>query len=147
MVRRIQHFPPELTGAHANAVADVDHFGPDAGQFDPERWLKSVDPPTEMESSGLGHMSFGTGSRACSGQYIASRLLYSALVRILSSYKIVASETHPPNTDYVEYNQFKTALVAIPREFKVKLIPRDTVVTDECLEAAHQRTKEYYKES
>jgi phenylacetate 2-hydroxylase len=99
-----------------------------------------------MAVSGLGHLSFGTGSRACSGQYIASRLLYSALVRILSSYKIVASETHPPNTDYVEYNQFKTALVAIPREFKVKLIPRDTAITSECLDAADQRTRECYKE-
>lgn len=126
--------------------ADVDHFGPDAGNFNPERWLKSLSPPTEAESSGLGHMSFGTGSRACSGQYIASRLLYSALVRILSSYKIVASQENPPNTDYVEYNQFKTALVAIPREFKVKLIPRDTAMTAQCLDLAEQRTREHYKE-
>lgn len=77
---------------------------------------------------------------------MASRLLYSALVRILSSYKIVASEELPPNTDYVEYNQFKTALVAIPREFKVKLIPRDSAATAECLAAAEERTSEHYKE-
>lgn len=77
---------------------------------------------------------------------MASRLLYSALVRIISSYKIVASKENPPNTDYVEYNQFKTALVAIPREFKVKLIPRDTAVTDKCLDLAEQRTREHYKE-
>jgi phenylacetate 2-hydroxylase len=64
----------------------------------------------------------------------------------LSSYKIVASETEPPNTDYVDYNQFKTALVAIPRDFKVRLVPRDSVMTDECLSAAEQRTKEHYKE-
>jgi phenylacetate 2-hydroxylase len=69
-----------------------------------------------------------------------------ALVRILSSYKIVASESHPPNTDYVDYNQFKTALVAIPREFKVRLIPRDSNMTAMCLDAAEQRTKEHYKE-
>lgn len=124
----------------------MDHFGPDAGSFDPERWLKSVDPPVETEANGLGHLSFGTGSRACSGQHIASRLLYSSLVRILSSYKIVASEEYPPNTDYVEYNQFKTALVAIPREFKVKLIPRNTAATSACLDAAEERTKEHYKE-
>ena len=125
---------------------DVDHFGPDAGSFDPERWLKSLNPPTEAEITGLPHLSFGTGSRACSGQHIASRLLYSALVRILSSYKIVASDENPPNTDYVNYNQFKTALVAIPREFKVKLIPRDTTVTAECLDLAEERTREHYKE-
>lgn len=125
---------------------DLDHFGPDGGEFNPERWLKSINPPVEAEANGLGHLSFGTGSRACSGQFIASRLLYSALVRILSSYKIVASESHPPNTDYVDYNQFKTALVAIPREFKVKLIPRDTGVTEECVAAAEHRTQEHYKE-
>ena len=125
---------------------DVDHFGPDAGNFDPERWLSSIDPPTEKESSGLPHLSFGSGSRACSGQFIASRLLYSALVRILASYKIVASEENPPNTDYVEYNQFKTALVAIPRDFKVRLVPRDNAVTAECLSLAESRTKEHYKE-
>lgn len=53
----------------------------------------------------------------------------------------------PPNTDYVDYNQFKTALVAIPRDFKVKLIPRDPKMTDECLEAAMGRTGNYYKEN
>ena len=125
---------------------DVDHFGPDAGKFDPERWLDSVDPPREKPSTGLPHLSFGSGSRACSGQYIASRLLYSALVRILSSYRIVASTAHPPNTDYADYNQFKTALVAIPRDFKVRLVPRNVAVTEECLAKAYERTKEHYRE-
>ena len=125
---------------------DVDHFGPDGGNFDPERWLKSIDPPEEKEGSGLPHLSFGSGSRACSGQYIASRLLYCALIRLLASYKIIASEESPPNTDYVEYNQFKTALVAIPKDFKVRLIPRDDTMTAECLNLAELRTKEHYKE-
>lgn len=58
----------------------------------------------------------------------------------------MASEEEPPNTSYVDYNQFKTALVAIPRDFKVKLIPRDDAVTGECLQMAETRTKEHYKE-
>lgn len=58
----------------------------------------------------------------------------------------MASEEFPPNTDYVDYNQFKTALVAIPREFKVRLIPRDTGVTSECMDAAEERTRDSYKE-
>lgn len=129
---------------HASQT-DVDHFGAEAGKFDPERWLKSIDPPAEREITGLPHLSFGTGSRACSGQIIAQRLLYSALLRILSSYKIVASEQCPPNTDYVDYNQFKSALVAIPREFKARLVPRDAAVTEECLSLAEERTKDHYK--
>ncbi|KAI0882878.1 cytochrome P450 [Annulohypoxylon maeteangense] len=140
---------PPKTMILINAQAgnhDVDHFGENASNFNPERWLKSLDPPQEREISGLPHLSFGTGSRACSGQYIASRLLYAALVRLLSSYKIVASDEAPPNTNYVDYNEIKTALVAIPRFFKVKLIPRDTAMTAECLELAEQRTKDHYKE-
>ncbi|KAM3558872.1 hypothetical protein MY1884_003764 [Beauveria asiatica] len=139
---------PAKTMILINAQAgnhDVDHFGPDGGRFDPERWLKTLDPPTEAVPNGLAHLSFGTGSRACSGQFIASRMLHSALVRLLASYKIVASEESPPNTDYVDYNQVKTALVAIPREFKVKLIPRDTATTSKCMDAAEERTRDHYK--
>ncbi|KAK8110346.1 cytochrome P450 [Apiospora kogelbergensis] len=134
---------PPRTMILINAQAgnhDTGHFGPDAHKFDPERWLESINPPTEAAAAGLGHLSFGAGSRACSGQHIAPRLLYTALVRILASYKIVASETSPPNTDYVDYNQSKAALVAIPREFKVKLTPRDGDATKECLELAEKRT-------
>ncbi|CAK7234536.1 hypothetical protein SEUCBS140593_008976 [Sporothrix eucalyptigena] len=141
--------PPE-TMILINAQAgnhDVDHFGPSGCQFNPERWLSSLDPPTEaVVDGGLPHLSFGTGSRSCSGQFIASRLLYAALVRMLSSYKIVASDEAPPNTDYVDYNEIKTALVAIPRYFKVKLIPRDNAVLQQCLDDAEERTKAYYKE-
>lgn len=46
----------------------------------------------------------------------------------------------------MDYNQFKSALVAIPRDFKVKLVPRDEAMTTECLGAAEARTKDHYKE-
>jgi phenylacetate 2-hydroxylase len=148
---------PAKTMILINAQAanhDVDHFGPDASVFNPERWLSdeyvmrpSSTLPEEKASQGIQHFSFGAGSRACSGQFIASRLLYTALIRLLVCYKIVASEAEPPNTDYVDYNQFKSALVAIPRDFKVKLIPRyDESVIQEIMAAAAERTKDYYSE-
>jgi phenylacetate 2-hydroxylase len=146
---------PPKTMILVNAQAgnhDTTHFGPSAATFNPERWLAPIDPShpfgpfTELPQTSQTHLSFGAGSRACSGQHIATRLLYTALLRILSSYKIVASETHPPNTDYVDYNQFKTALVAIPRNFRVRLIPRDRNVLEDCLRAAQERTREHYKE-
>ncbi|KAF2090608.1 putative cytochrome P450 [Saccharata proteae CBS 121410] len=143
---------PPKTMILINAQAgnhDIDHFGPTASKFDPERWLDPIlpgSPITEKPFSGQPHLSFGAGARACSGQYIASRLLYAALIRIISSYRIVASETEPPNTDYVDYNQFKSALVAIPRDFKVKLIPRDQDTTEDCLRVAKERTAQFYKE-
>ncbi|OAL38010.1 hypothetical protein AYO20_02843 [Fonsecaea nubica] len=148
---------PPKTMILINAQAanhDVDHFGPDAAAFNPERWLNdeyvarpSATVPEEKPSQGIQHFSFGAGSRACSGQFIASRLLYTALIRLLVCYKIIASETEPPNTDYVDYNQFKSALVAIPRDFKVKLVPRyDESVIQEVMAAAAERTKDYYSE-
>ncbi|KAJ4370424.1 hypothetical protein N0V83_004942 [Neocucurbitaria cava] len=146
---------PAKTMILVNAQAgnhDVDHFGPDAHVFNPERWLEPITeenklgPFVERPLTSQAHLSFGAGARACSGQAIATRLIYAALIRILSSYKIVASESEPPNTDYVDYNQFKTALVAIPRDFKVKLVPRDKAATEQCLKAAHARTAEHYKE-
>jgi phenylacetate 2-hydroxylase len=149
-----------LVNAQA-ANHSVDHFGPDAGTFNPERWLTDdsaapsahgsgtnapMKPPEEKPSQGIQHHSFGAGSRACSGQYIAQRLLYVALIRILSCYRIVASDEAPPNTDYVDYNQFKSALVAIPRDFKVRLVPRDGVDVEGILREAEERTRDYYHE-
>ena len=144
---------PAKTMILINAQAanhDIDHFGPSGSVFDPERWLEDTTTAGtrrgEKASPGIQHFSFGAGSRACSGQIIASRLLYTALIRILSSYKIVASKTEPPNTHYVDYNQFKSALVAIPRNFKIKLIPREASVEGikQCLHEANERTKDYY---
>jgi phenylacetate 2-hydroxylase len=145
---------PAKTMILINAQAanhDVDHFGPSGSVFNPERWLEDSSlalnaAPEEKPSSGIQHFSFGAGSRACSGQIIASRLLYTALIRILSCYRIVASTTEPPNTDYVDYNQFKSALVAIPRDFKVQLIPREGVDVEELLKQAEERTRGYYAE-
>ncbi|KIX08972.1 uncharacterized protein Z518_00050 [Rhinocladiella mackenziei CBS 650.93] len=148
---------PAKTMILINAQAanhDIDHFGPDGGVFNPERWLNdefvmkpSSVAPEEKPGQGIQHFSFGAGSRACSGQFIASRLLYTALIRLLTCYKIVASETEPPNTDYVDYNQFKSALVAIPRDFKVMLVPRhaESAIKEVMADAA-ERTKDYYVE-
>ena len=142
---------PAKTMILINAQAanhDVDHFGADAAVFNPERWLSVSEKgvPEEVPSQGIQHFSFGAGSRACSGQFIASRLLYTALIRLISCYKIVASEDLPPNTDYVDYNQFKSALVAIPRDFKVKLVPREGVDISKVLGEAEERTRGYYTE-
>jgi phenylacetate 2-hydroxylase len=140
---------PPKTMILINAQAanhDESHFGSSASKFDPERWLSSLDPPTETEAKGIQHFDFGAGSRMCSGQFIASRLLYAALVRVITAFKIAASEVDPPNTDYVDYNQLKSALVAIPVDFKVKLVPRDSAAIDKVLEQAKERTKDAYKD-
>lgn len=57
--------------------------------------------------------------------------------------------TNPPNTDYVDYNAIKSALVAIPRDFEIKLVPRsggEDRVLRSVLEEGRVRTAELYKE-
>lgn len=94
---------------------------------------------------GLDNLSFGAGARACSGQAIAHRLLYTALLRLLSCYRIVASEVNPPETDYVGYNAFKSALVAIPRDFGVRMVLREGVEVEGVLKMAEGRTGGAYR--
>jgi phenylacetate 2-hydroxylase len=83
---------------------------------------------------------------------IASKLIYAALFRLLSLYRVEASVTNPPNTDYVDYNAIKSALVAIPRDFGVRLVPRggakegESGVLGSVLEEGRVRTAELYKE-
>jgi phenylacetate 2-hydroxylase len=132
----------------------VDYWGSDADTFNPERWLDSVvasgSGPRYVEkvSSSVPHLSFGAGSRSCPGATIASKLISAALFRILSLYKIEASTVEPPNTDYVDYNAIKSALVAIPRDFKIKLTPRDETgdLARQVLMAGEERTRNFYKE-
>ena len=53
----------------------------------------------------------------------------------------------------MDYNEIKSALVAIPRDFKVRLMPRDGMedasevgTLEACLDEARMRTEGYYKE-
>lgn len=131
---------------------DPAHFGPDAASFNPERWLDhdyDHDTWTEKPAAaavgggGVQHFGFGAGSRACVGQLIAHRMLYTALVRVLACWRVVASETAPPETDYVEYNRVKSALVAVTREFEVRLERRvdDEGTMEEVLREAEGRVE------
>ncbi|KAI4661439.1 uncharacterized protein J4E79_005252 [Alternaria viburni] len=142
---------PKGTMVLINAQAgNHDYFGPTAATFNPERWLTPPTTPSSLHTptphANPPHLSFGAGSRSCPGALIASKLIYAALFRLLSLYRIEASVTNPPNTDYVDYNAIKSALVAIPRDFGVKLVPRDGEMVKAVLEEGRVRTAELYKE-
>ena len=56
---------PKGTMILINAQAanhEVEHFGPDADVFNPERWLQSLSPPSEIPASGIQHYSVRTQS-------------------------------------------------------------------------------------
>ncbi|CAE7012103.1 hypothetical protein PTNB73_00796 [Pyrenophora teres f. teres] len=148
---------PKGTMVLINAQAgnhDIDYWGLTAATFNPERWLNPPSPsspsstytPTD-KTANPPHLSFGAGSRSCPGALIASKLIYAALFRLLSLYKIEASERHAPNTDYVDYNAIKSALVAIPRDFSVRVSKRgDGELLKAVLGDGERRTGGFYKE-
>lgn len=67
---------PKGTMILINAQAanhEVEHFGPDAGKFNPERFLSSLSPPEEVPATGLQHHSV---SRIIKRQYLMLTLLF-----------------------------------------------------------------------
>ncbi|KAL1654513.1 hypothetical protein SLS61_002701 [Didymella pomorum] len=146
---------PKNTMVLINAQAgnhDTDYWGADADSFNPERWLEASQTPSSLQVektlSSTPHLSFGASSRSCPGATIASKLIYAALFRLLSPYRIEASKADPLNTDYVDYNLIKRVLVAIPRAFKIKLSPRDGTgdLARKVPKVSQETTKEFYKE-
>lgn len=109
--------------------SDPATFGPDAGIFRPERWLKKdgveVPPPY--------HFSFGAGGRMCTAVNFSNRILYAIFFRMILSFQMTASKSSPPETHYVRYNRDTAGSTAIPSDFKVKFTPRDKDVLERCV--------------
>lgn len=86
----------------------------DPEEFRPERWLEQPDAPL---------FTYGMGYRMCAGSLLANRELYLVFMRTLNGFRIEPlSETdwHP-----VRGNSDPTSLVAIPKKYKVRFVPRD----------------------
>lgn len=82
--------------------------------FRPERWFEQPDAPM---------FTYGMGYRMCAGSLLANRELYLAFMRTLSSFRIDPhddADWHP-----VSGNSDPTSLVAIPKKYKVKFVPRN----------------------
>ncbi|PYH88442.1 cytochrome P450 phenylacetate hydroxylase [Aspergillus ellipticus CBS 707.79] len=86
----------------------------DPEEFRPERWFEQPDAPI---------FTYGMGYRMCAGSLLANRELYLVFMRTLNSFRIeplCEADWHP-----VRGNSDPTSLVAIPRKYKVRFIPRD----------------------
>ncbi|OFA03056.1 cytochrome P450 [Duganella sp. HH101] len=66
-----------------------DSHVPQAGQFDPERWLKKGDGAMDKHVS----MPFGAGVRTCPGRYLALLEIKLASAMVLSSFDIASLDT------------------------------------------------------
>ncbi|KAE8147087.1 cytochrome P450 [Aspergillus avenaceus] len=86
----------------------------DPGEFRPERWLEQPDAPL---------FTYGIGYRMCAGSLLANRELYLIFMRTISCFRIEPQgdiNWHP-----VRGNSDPASLVAIPKKYKVKFIPKD----------------------
>lgn len=67
--------------------------------------------------------TYGMGYRMCAGSLLANRELYLVFIRTLNSFRIKPTkektEWHP-----VKGNSDPTSLVAIPKKYKVRFVPK-----------------------
>ncbi|KAG0152765.1 hypothetical protein PDIDSM_2570 [Penicillium digitatum] len=86
----------------------------DPDEFRPERWLKQPDAPL---------FTYGMGYRMCAGSLLANCELYLVFIRTLNSFRL---EPHD-KTDYhpLRGNSDPTSLVAIPRKYQVRFVPKN----------------------
>lgn len=94
----------------------------DPEEFRPERWFEQPDAPM---------FTYGMGYRMCAGSLLANRELYLVFMRMLGSFRVLPhddADWHP-----VHGNSDPSSLVAIPKKYKVKFVPRDEEVLREGL--------------
>ncbi|KAL2783424.1 cytochrome P450 [Aspergillus keveii] len=87
----------------------------DPEEFRPERWFEQPEAPM---------FTYGMGYRMCAGSLLANRELYLVFIRTLNSFRIEPTEEkvewHP-----VKGNSDPTSLVAIPKKYKVRFVPKN----------------------
>lgn len=86
----------------------------DPENFRPERWLEQPDAPI---------FTYGMGYRMCAGSLLANRELYLVFMRTLNSFRIEPVDDvdwHP-----VRGNSDPTSLVAIPKRYRVRFVPKN----------------------
>jgi 3-hydroxyphenylacetate 6-hydroxylase len=77
--------------------------------------------------------TYGVGYRMCAGSLLANRELYLVFMRLLNSFKLekVGDIDYHPVTG----NSDPTSLVAIPKAYRCKFIPRSTKILEKALAA------------
>lgn len=75
-----------------------DIYGPDAGSFDPTRWLANEHPSAPLRP-GWGYIPFSGGPRVCIGQNFALTETGYIIVRILQRFAVIESRDDKPWTE------------------------------------------------
>jgi 3-hydroxyphenylacetate 6-hydroxylase len=96
--------------------------------FRPERFLEKPDAPL---------FTYGLGYRMCAGSILANRELYLIFMRLLNSFAIEKADdvdVHP-----VRGNADPTSLVAMPKRYEVKFVPRNEMILRETLRSEAEK--------
>ncbi|EER28194.1 hypothetical protein D8B26_006870 [Coccidioides posadasii str. Silveira] len=91
--------------------------------FRPERWLEQPDAPM---------FTYGVGYRMCAGSLLANRELYLVFLRMLNCFRIEPEGRI--EWDPIKGNSDPTSLVAIPKKYSVRFVPKKEKLLTEALE-------------
>ncbi|KAA0805420.1 cytochrome P450, partial [Staphylococcus aureus] len=92
---------------------------------------------------GTPHYGYGAGSRMCIGSHLANRELYTAFLRMITAFEIVAPQDpkDKPILDVFGCNKLLTSLTLNPKDFKVGLRVRNRELLDKWIAESEERTK------
>lgn len=80
------------------------------------------------------------GYRMCAGSLLANRELYLIYMRMMNSFKIVEHDVF--ESDPIKGNADPTSLVALPRRYRAKFVPRNADALCKALEATKEEVTE-----
>lgn len=113
------HIPKGVTMIMNGQAANLDPtvFGPDAGKFNPWRYIGN--------DSSLPHLAFGAGSRQCPATNISNRMMYGLLMRTVLAFELKQTAGgRKPHLDMRNFSDYY-GLVNIPRGWDCHLVARD----------------------
>lgn len=99
---------------------DLEHFGQDAWEYKPDRYLDDHSP--------LPHLSFGAGVRICPAVAISNRLICAILTRVILAFEFKEPEDgdgRQPNIHPIGFSDVYNQLVAHPNSYDAKFNARD----------------------
>lgn len=126
-------------GAHY----DESHFE-SPHEFNPERYLEDKSIDDAAASRGTPHYGYGAGSRMCIGSHLANRELYTAFLRMILAFHIVAPQNpaDAPILNAFGCNKRLTSLTLDPKPFKIGFRVRDREALERWIADSEERTKD-----
>jgi phenylacetate 2-hydroxylase len=79
----------------------------------------------------------------CTAVNFSNRVLYALFLRLIVSFKFTPSKESPAITHYIDYKRDPSESNSIPKEFKVKLTPRDEDALERCVLQTEERLADF----